>query len=77
MHTSILLVRAMVKLAYGIAVRLEAPFDKVVEALRTVEKASNIYWEIINRGGSHVAVFVGEKYFFRAKNSLALTTIVI
>ncbi len=67
----------MVKLAYDIAVRLNAPFDKVVEALRTVEEASNIYWEIIDRGGARVAVFVGEKYFFRAKNSLALTTIVI
>ncbi len=67
----------MGKLAYGLAVRFDVFFDKVVEAVKSISEASNVYWEVINCNGKRVGVFVGEKYFFRAKNSLTLTIIVI
>ena len=51
-------------------------FDDVVKALQLVDIASKIYIEKLNTK-PRIAIAVGEKYFFRAENALAATTIVI
>lgn len=63
-------------LAHGVVVRFRCGFDRVVEALRSISIASKVYLEVFDTR-PRVAVAVGEKYFFRAGNSLAATTIVV
>ncbi len=63
-------------LAHGLAVRVKAGFERVVSALAEVDEASNVYLRVLPVR-PRVAVAVGEKYFLRAGNSLAATTIAL
>lgn len=63
-------------LAHGIIARAYARFDEIVNALRRCEICSNVYIEIFD-SKPRIAVAVGEKYFFRAGNFLAVTTVVV
>jgi hypothetical protein len=63
-------------LAHGVAVRVYTSFSAVVEAVKRCGICSNVYIEILG-SSSRVAVAVGEKYFFRIDNYLALTVIAI
>jgi hypothetical protein len=51
-------------------------FLSVVEALRGCGACSNVYLKVIV-SSPRVAVAVGEKYFFRIDNYLAITVIAI
>mgnify|MGYP001772563771 CR=1 FL=1 len=66
----------MSRLAHGVVARFNVPFELVVEAVKSIGEASNVYWEVLS-SNPRIALFVGEKYFFRTDNSLAATTIVI
>ncbi len=66
----------MPQLAHGLVARFPTGFDSVVNTLQSIDIASNVYYEILD-SRPRIALFVGEKYFFRAKNALAATTIVI
>jgi len=63
-------------LAHGLVVRFQEYFDKVVKALENIDIASNVYIEIFATS-PRIAVAIGEKYFFRAENYLAATTLLI
>jgi len=63
-------------LAHGLVARLHVPFDAAYAALLETDIASNIYHEVLPTE-PRVAVAVGEKYFIRAGNSLAATTILL
>jgi hypothetical protein len=51
-------------------------FLSIVEALRGCDVCSNVYLKVIE-SSPRVVVAVGEKYFFRIDNYLALTVIAI
>ncbi|RSN73616.1 MAG: hypothetical protein DSO07_09800 [Thermoproteota archaeon] len=61
-------------LAHGLVVKYQAQFNEVVSAVMKVNEASNVYLEVIN-SKPRIAVFVGEKFFFRAENYLSVTSI--
>lgn len=63
-------------LAHGLLVRFRESFDRVFEALNRVEEASNVYIEALETR-PRTALAVGEKYFFRAKNYLTVTVMLI
>jgi hypothetical protein len=63
-------------LAHGAAVKVYASFSAVVEALKSCDICSNVYVEVLD-SSPRVAVAVGEKYFFRVDNYLAVTVIAI
>ncbi|WP_317895664.1 DUF6054 family protein [Pyrofollis japonicus] len=63
-------------LAHGVKAVIHAPFHQAVEALETIDYASGIYLRVLGTE-PRTAVTVGEKYFIRAGNSLAATTIVV
>jgi len=60
-------------LAHGVLALFNASFDSVVEVLKRISIASNVFLEVLNCK-PRVALAVGEKYFFRAKNYLSATT---
>ncbi len=66
----------MGKLAHGIAVKFPVGFDSIVQAIANIDIASNVFGEIYSTK-PRIAVFVGEKYYFRAKSGLVATTIVV
>ncbi len=66
----------MGKLVHGIVVKFPIGFDTIVNALKDVNIASNVFGEVL-KTKPRVAVFIGEKYYFRAKSGLMATTIVI
>jgi hypothetical protein len=59
-----------------VVVRVYASFSAVVEAVKRCGICSNVYIEVSD-SSPRVAVAVGEKYFFRVDNYLALTVIAI
>jgi len=61
-------------LAHGLVVKYQAQFNEVVSAIMKVNEASNVYLEVIN-SKPRIAVFIGEKFFFRAKDYLSATSI--
>jgi len=63
-------------LAHGVLAEFDAPFERVVEALRRISDACNVFIEVVDTE-PRIAVAVGEKYFFRAGNYLAATTVVL
>jgi len=63
-------------LAHGVLAEFDVPFERVVEALRRVSDACNVFIEVVDTE-PRIAVAVGEKYFFRAGNYLAATTVVL
>jgi len=63
-------------LAHGVLAEFDVPFERVVEALRRVSDACNVFIEVVDTE-PRIAVAVGEKYFFRAGNYLAATTLVL
>jgi len=63
-------------LAHGLVVKFREYFDKVVKALENIDIASNVYIEIFATS-PRIALAIGEKYFFRAENYLATTTLLI
>jgi hypothetical protein len=65
-----------VSLAHGVAVRIYTSFSAVVEAVKRCGICSNVYIEVLD-SSPRVAVAVGEKYFFRVDNYLAVTVIAI
>jgi len=65
-----------VPLAHGIAVRVYASFLATVEAVEKCDICSNVYIEVID-SSPRIAIAVGEKYFFRVGNRLAVTVLVI
>jgi hypothetical protein len=65
-----------VTLAHGVAVRVYTSFLAVVEAVKRCDICSNVYIEVVD-SLPRIAVAVGEKYFFRAGNYLAVTVIAI
>jgi hypothetical protein len=65
-----------VPLAHGVAVRVYAGFQSVVEAVKRCDICSNVYVEVVD-STPRVAVAVGEKYFFRVDNYLAVTAVAI
>jgi len=66
----------MPRLAHGIKVAFRVGFDRVVEVLKSIGEATSIYFEVLSTK-PRVALFIGEKYFFRAKNYLVATTVVV
>ncbi len=64
------------RLAHGIKATLRVGFDRVVEVLKSIGTASSIYFEVLPTK-PRVALFIGEKYFFRAGNYLLATTMVV
>jgi len=64
------------KLTHGAVVKFTTDFDKVIEALKYIPEASNVYSEVFNTK-PRIAIFVGEQYYLRAGSSLLVTTIVI
>ncbi len=66
----------MGKLAHGVMAKFPVGFDRIVEALKNIDEASNVFWEIYNTT-PRIALFFGEKYFIRAGSSLAITLLVI
>jgi hypothetical protein len=65
-----------VSLAHDVAVRVYTSFSAVVEAVRRCDIYSNVCIEVLG-SSPRVAVAVGEKYFFRIDNYLAITVIAI
>ena len=65
----------MARLRAGAAARFRASFDRVVDILRTMPEASNVYCKVID-SKPRLAVLVGEKYWLRAGNAAVATTIV-
>jgi hypothetical protein len=67
-----------VSLAHGVAVRVytSSKFSAVVEVAKGCDIYSNVYIEVLG-SSPRVAVAVGEKYFFRIDNYLAITVIAI
>jgi len=63
-------------LAHGVTAKIPIGFDRVVEVLKTIDIASNVYYEVLDTE-PRIAVFVGEKYFLRAGNYLSAVTIVV
>jgi hypothetical protein len=63
-------------LAHGVAIRVYASFSSVVDALRSCEICSNVYVEVFDTS-PRIAVAVGEKYFFRVDNYLAVNIIAV
>ncbi len=63
-------------LAHGIAVRFREKFDRVFEALTSIDEASNVYVETLDTEPK-TALAVGEKYFFRAENYLTVTVLLL
>jgi hypothetical protein len=63
-------------LAHGVAVRVYAGFQSVTEAVKWCDICSNVYVEVVD-STPRVAVAVGEKYFFRVDNYLAVTVVAI
>jgi len=63
-------------LAHGLIVRFQEYFDNVIKALEHIDIASNVYIEIFTTS-PRIALAIGEKYFFRAGNYLAATTLLI
>jgi len=63
-------------LAHGVAIRVYASFSSVVNALRSCEICSNVYVDVLD-SSPRIAVAVGEKYFFRVDNYLAVTIIAV
>ena len=63
-------------LAHGLVALIPTSLERVVEALRRIDIASNVYYEVIE-GEPRIAFFVGEKYFFRAGNYLSAVVIAI
>lgn len=63
-------------LAHGVVARIYASFDRVIDVLKPGRDFSNVYVEVLNTRPK-VAIAVGEKYFFRAGNYLALTLVII
>jgi len=64
------------RLAHGVLARIKAGFDTVAQALSSLDIASNVYFEELATE-PRTAVAVGEKYFLRAGNSLAATTVLV
>jgi len=65
-----------VSLAHGVAVRVYTSFSAVVEAVKGCDIYSSVYIEVVD-SSPKIAVAVGEKYFFRVDNYLAITVIAI
>jgi len=65
----------MARLRAGAVARFAASFDRVVDTIRTIEEYSNIYCKVFD-SKPRLAVFVGEKYWFRAGNAAVATVIV-
>lgn len=63
-------------LAHGIVARFNVGFDDIISVLYKVDIASSVYIEVLDTN-PRIGIAIGEKYFFRADNSLAATTIVI
>ena len=63
-------------LAHGVAIRVYAGFQSVTEAVKRCDICSNVYVEVVD-STPRVAVAVGEKYFFRVGNYLAVTVVAI
>jgi len=63
-------------LAHGVLAEFDAPFERVVEALRRISDACNVFIEVVDTE-PRIAVAIEEKYFFRAGNYLAATTVVL
>ncbi len=66
----------MGKLAHGAVAKFPVEFSRVVEALKKIDEASNVFWEVYNTT-PRVALFFGEKYYIRASSSLALAILVM
>lgn len=62
--------------AHGILVRVYAPFERVVDALRPERSYSNVYIEVF-KTRPRVAVAVGSKRLSRTGNPLVLTMIIV
>ncbi|MEM4470446.1 MAG: hypothetical protein QXF73_06290, partial [Desulfurococcaceae archaeon] len=63
-------------LAHGVVARIYASFDRVISLLRPEREFSNVYIEVLNTKPG-VAIAIGEKYFIRAGNYLALALIFV
>ena len=66
----------MGKLVHGLVAKFPIGFDTIVNALKDISIASNVYGEVF-KTSPKVAIFIGEKYYFRAKSGLMAATIVI